>query len=77
MNVNGEASPLGRYAAWEDAEAGHAEIVRRIKAEIAEVGGSLGEAAKTVWEGVAQRMQTAEMDSEQIIKRLKPDQSDS
>ncbi|WP_208605136.1 hypothetical protein [Pseudomonas abietaniphila] len=56
VNVNGEANPLWQYATWEDAETGHAKIVGMIEAEIERVGGSSGEAARTVWERVAQRM---------------------
>ncbi|MFW7348337.1 MAG: hypothetical protein ACODTU_19800 [Pigmentiphaga sp.] len=73
MNVNGEANPLRRYAVWEDAEAGHAEIVRMIKAEIASAGGSSGESARKVGERVVQRIQTVEMGSEQVTKQFKPD----
>lgn len=53
INIHGKASPLDRYAVWEDAEAGHAQVVRMIEAEIESVGGSSGEAAQAIWERIA------------------------
>lgn len=58
VNIRGEAHPMRRYAVWEDAEAGHAEFVAMIQAEVDRAGGSLGEAAKMVWSRLLQRLKS-------------------
>lgn len=56
VHVNGTANPVRRYAVWDDAEAGHAEIVAMIEAEIAKTDGSLDGSAGIAWDRVSKRL---------------------